>query len=398
MRTQKYGIRTTPPFMPYEPFYRGWGWSSISWESRENVCPLQESPRQTKPKKGPKRKVHEFRPFLWILVFFLGKTSTIHIELLFRNAPVKSSWTDLSLVWLLGPLLTSVPPTADVIILEQHAKPDLKSLASESHFRKAGCYNRVSYFQKSSDRGQCAILVGHPQTRHEPRQSSYPAEVRKWNSSPFFSAKGVVKFGVKFSALRFPRFGCAAENFTKISRQKRCEKRKISRKFHSAGAQRWHEPQPDMKLRILVRPCHAMAENVAKLMARKRNSRTSMGSPEKCVWGTKSPVRMMLLIFPGESYGPGGRKNWKDALQPVPVRRSNFPVWCSTVFQTTNFNAPCVTDVNPTWHNMKTTTWSTLHPTWNLKRETMASRSFISLGSKISPHIKNTPDMKRRHL
>ena len=24
----------------------------------------QESPRQTKPKKGPKRKVHEFRPFL----------------------------------------------------------------------------------------------------------------------------------------------------------------------------------------------------------------------------------------------------------------------------------------------------------------------------------------------
>ena len=62
----------------------------------------QESPRQTKPKKGPKRKVHEFRPFLWILVFFLRKTSTIHIELLFRNAPAKSSWTDLSLVWFAG--------------------------------------------------------------------------------------------------------------------------------------------------------------------------------------------------------------------------------------------------------------------------------------------------------
>ena len=28
-------------------------------------------------------------------------------------------------------------------------------------------------------------------------QSSYPAEVRKWNCSPFFSAKDVVKFGVK---------------------------------------------------------------------------------------------------------------------------------------------------------------------------------------------------------
>ena len=60
----------------------------------------QESPRQTKPKKGPKRKAHEFRPFFVNSgVFFLRKRSTIHIELLFRNAPVKSSWTDLSLVW-----------------------------------------------------------------------------------------------------------------------------------------------------------------------------------------------------------------------------------------------------------------------------------------------------------
>ena len=51
---------------------------------------------------------------------------------------------------------------------------------------------------------------------------------------------------VKFSVLRFPRFGCATENFTKISRQKRCEKWKISRKFHSASRGRkrhiniWH--------------------------------------------------------------------------------------------------------------------------------------------------------------
>ena len=28
------------------------------------IQPFQESPRQTKPKKGAKRKVHEFRPFL----------------------------------------------------------------------------------------------------------------------------------------------------------------------------------------------------------------------------------------------------------------------------------------------------------------------------------------------
>ena len=57
---------------------------------------------------------------------------------------------------------------------------------------------------------------------------------------------------VKFSVLRFPEFGCARENFTKISRQKRCEKRKISGKFHSAGAQRWlylHTPRQPAPLR-----------------------------------------------------------------------------------------------------------------------------------------------------
>ena len=42
---------------------------------------------------------------------------------------------------------------------------------------------------------------------------------------------------VKCSVLRFPGIGYARENFTEISRQKRCEKRKISRKLHSAGAQ-----------------------------------------------------------------------------------------------------------------------------------------------------------------
>ena len=55
----------------------------------------QQSPRQTTQKKGPNRKVHEFRPFLcefWCFFFFrLGKQSAIHIELWFRFAPGKSS-------------------------------------------------------------------------------------------------------------------------------------------------------------------------------------------------------------------------------------------------------------------------------------------------------------------
>ena len=54
--------------------------TSILWSSkwlrvrlyylRDIYRNYQESPQQTKPKKGPKRKVHEFRLFLWILVFF----------------------------------------------------------------------------------------------------------------------------------------------------------------------------------------------------------------------------------------------------------------------------------------------------------------------------------------
>ena len=85
-------------------------------------------------------------------------------------------------------------------------------------------------------RSRCSYAT--PLDERQITQSSYPAEARKWKFSPFFSAKGGVKLGVIFSVLRFPGFGCATENLTKISRQKRCGKRNISRKFHSAGAQR----------------------------------------------------------------------------------------------------------------------------------------------------------------
>ena len=57
--------------------------------------------------------------------------------------------------------------------------------------------------------------------RLEISQGSYPAEVRKWNISPFFSAKGVVKFGVKFMW-----------NFPCYVFQDLGVRRKISPKFH----------------------------------------------------------------------------------------------------------------------------------------------------------------------
>ena len=43
-----------------------------------------------------------FALFCEFWCFSLGKTSTIHIVFLFRNAPAKSSWIDLSLVWFAG--------------------------------------------------------------------------------------------------------------------------------------------------------------------------------------------------------------------------------------------------------------------------------------------------------
>ena len=68
----------------------------------------QESPRQTKPKKVSKRKIHEFRPFVcefWCF-FFLGKTSTIHISNFCSGMPLRKVH-ELTFLWfgLPGPLL-----------------------------------------------------------------------------------------------------------------------------------------------------------------------------------------------------------------------------------------------------------------------------------------------------
>ena len=53
-------------------------------------------------KERAKTKSSRISPFFVNSGVFLRKTSTIHIELLFRNAPAKSSWTDFSLVWFAG--------------------------------------------------------------------------------------------------------------------------------------------------------------------------------------------------------------------------------------------------------------------------------------------------------
>ena len=68
-------------------------------------------------------------------------------------------------------------------------------------------------------------------------------------------------------------------------------------------------------------------------------------------------------------------------------------------FQTMNFNARSITDVNPTWNNVENTTQSPHHPTWNHKPN--AKQRLIRLSFVWWPQshpTRNTPDMKRRHL
>ena len=71
------------------------------------------------------------------------------------------------------------------------------------------------------DLWQSVTQNGRVHSRSRKNQSSYPAEVRKWNFSPFFSAKDVVKFGVKFW-WNFPRYVFQGLGV----------RRKISPKFH----------------------------------------------------------------------------------------------------------------------------------------------------------------------
>ena len=66
--------------------------------SKSGVAPANQT------KERAKRKVHDFALFFCVNsgVFPWENKHDSRIELLFRNAPAKSSWTDLSLVWFAG--------------------------------------------------------------------------------------------------------------------------------------------------------------------------------------------------------------------------------------------------------------------------------------------------------
>ena len=82
----------------------------------------QESPRQTKPKKGPKRKVHEFCLFCEFWCFSLGKQARFTLNFFFSGMPPRKVH-ELAFFWfgLPGPLLITfgrpLKTTFDMITL-----------------------------------------------------------------------------------------------------------------------------------------------------------------------------------------------------------------------------------------------------------------------------------------
>ena len=89
--------------------------------------------------------------------------------------------------------------------------------------------------------------------------------------------------------------------------------------------------------------------------------------------------------------------------QSTPWPRTQRNLWCSAVFKAMNFNAPSITDINPTRNNMKNITRSALNPTWNHKPNVKQRLLGPSLHwcPQIPPQChptRNTPDMKQRHL
>ena len=109
-----------------------------------------------------------------------------------------------------------------------------------------------------------------PTTRHLLRallQGSYPAEVRKWNISQFFSAKGVVKFGVKFW-WNFPCFvfqGLGARG--KISPKYRCDhSTDPSENLLQSPFQDLRAPfsEPFLEVCVVVRPLYAQGPKIEK--------------------------------------------------------------------------------------------------------------------------------------
>ena len=127
------------------------------------------------------------------------------------------------------------------------------------------------------------------------RGHSWPAEVRKWQFFSVFLCQRCREIWreilVQVSMLHFPGFGCPRENFTQTSRQKRCEKRMISRNFHSAGAWRCKNLVP-----VTLSTCNSRARN---------GCANSMGA-----WYSSVLSQGKRSIFYNSSFQGGGVPAW----------------------------------------------------------------------------------------
>ena len=124
-----------------------------------------------------------------------------------------------------------------------------------------------------------------------------------------------------------------------------------------------------------------------------------------------NPVRVCLVLLktrtffghPQTRHETPTRHETTYFGQSTPWPRTQRNLWCSAIFKAMHFNAPSITDINPTRNNMKNITRSALNPTWSHKRNVKQRLLDPSLhwGPQIPPQFhptRNTPDMKQRHL
>ena len=108
-----------------------------------------------------------------------------------------------------------------------------------------------------------------------------------------------------------------------------------------------------------------------------------LGSKTK--WNFETPNFVVFWVLVGglqtQHETPTRHETMYFSIHAMAENAAKLMVFCR--FQTMNFNAPSITDVNTTWNNMAHNTQPALHPTWNHKPN-------AKLGSATSPDTKHT--------
>ena len=153
-----------------------WGDSRESLARHENR--FRSRPGKPNQRKGQDEKFMNFAHFCeFRCVFSLGEQARFtHIELLFRNAPAKSSWTDLSLVWFAG-------ATPESRCFSANRFPQVDSCETQGIPKKQGKEGQGGYLCRGAREVLQGVHLGalrvtkHPQST--PWSTSWPSQDRR---------------------------------------------------------------------------------------------------------------------------------------------------------------------------------------------------------------------------